>query len=41
MNEPKHVKLVQFERNPPESKLEDECKKAYIEDLTSTPMNTD
>ena len=40
INEHKHVRLVQLDRNPPESELEDECKKAYIEDLTTTPLNT-
>ena len=39
MNEPKHVRLVQLDRNPPDSELEDACEKAYIEDLT--PMNLD
>ena len=34
MNEPKHVRLVQLDRNPPDSELEDECEKAFIEDLT-------
>ena len=41
INEPKHVRLVQLDRNPSEFELEDECEKAYIEDLTSTPMNLD
>ena len=41
MNEPKHVRLVQLDRNPSEFELEDECEKAYIEDLTSTPLKLD
>ena len=41
MNEPKHVCYVQFVRNPPKSKLEDERKKAYIEDIITTTKNSE
>ena len=41
MNEPKHVRLVQLDHNPPDSELEDECKKAFIEDLTPISMKLD
>lgn len=33
MNEPRHVCLVQFISNPLESKLKDEYKRAYIEEI--------
>lgn len=35
MNEPKHVCIVQYQWNPPESELKDVCKKAYIKELSN------
>ena len=35
MNEPKHVRIVQYICNPLEPELKDQCEKAYIEEISN------